>query len=425
MEQITIVLNNMEDVTREINNCQRNACTSIVQIGYILRKADEAELYKEKGYSSIFKFAESEYGWKQSQTSRFMDINKEFSEGGYSTKLKTQYEGFEQTKLAEMLTLPDTVREELTPDMKREDIRSLKKDLREAGEENKEADFEAAVMQDKPVSDYLKNSIRQLMDLPEIGQKLPELFPHMIRLATDGITYEDDIRLALSGTGFGYRRAGGIMYFFKEDHVKLVKGTDKQSCTYKELLSAVNDIYSPLGTTPEEWYKAVFARELPGTKRPEKEEKKPEPKGKKTDQRSKKPEEKDKKPEQKASGKQKKTPGQQNGMEDEAGKADSKEEAEELEGQTEIGDFAEQTPITYEKDSEQEKTPEAPVAPAHKSEDEKEDVCPYCSGKQAIRSIDGNFRICLDGRKGKIERGIYDSAIDFDYCPMCGKELRE
>lgn len=418
MEQITIVLNNMEDVTREINNCQRNACTSIVQIGYILRKADEAELYKEKGYSSIFKFAESEYGWKQSQTSRFMDINKEFSEGGYSTQLKTQYEGFEQTKLAEMLTLPDTVREELTPDMKREDIRSLKKDLREAGEENKEAEFEAAVMQDETTGDYLKSSIRQLMDLPEIGQKLPELFPHMIRLATDGIAYEDDIRVALSGTGFGYRRAGGIMYFFKEDHVKLVKGADKQSCTYKELLSAVNDIYSPLGTSPEEWYKAVFARELPGTKRPEKEEKKPEPKGKKPDQ-------KQKKPEQKASGKPKgKKPAEQveKPKEAENGKENPQEE---LEGQTEVGDFAEKTPITYKKDTEQEKNPEAPVAPAHKSEDEKENICLYCSGQKAICSPDADAKIYLRGRKERIEWGIRSGIIEFNYCPMCGKELRE
>ena len=72
MEQITIVLNDMEDVKREIDNCQRKAVKSVVELGYILRKADDAELFREAGYSSIFKFAEAEYGWNQSQTSRFM-----------------------------------------------------------------------------------------------------------------------------------------------------------------------------------------------------------------------------------------------------------------------------------------------------------------------------------------------------------------
>ena len=55
MEQITIVLNDMEDVKREIDNCQRKAVKSVVGLGYILRKADDAELFREAGYSSIFK----------------------------------------------------------------------------------------------------------------------------------------------------------------------------------------------------------------------------------------------------------------------------------------------------------------------------------------------------------------------------------
>lgn len=408
MEQITIVLNSMEDVTREINNCQRNACTSIVQIGYILRKADDAELYKEKGYSSIFKFAEQEYGWKQSQTSRFMDINKEFSEGGYSTQLKAQYEGYEQTKLAEMLTLPETIREELNPDMKREDIRNLKKDLREAEGENQEADFAAAVMMEPTDGGYLNSSVRQLLELPEIGKKLPELYPLMVRLASGGPVDEEDIRMALSSTGFGFKRAGGVMYFFKDEYVNLVKGADKQKYTYRELLEAVNGIDSPLGISAGEWYQRVYGKEIPGTEKPpvpEKEEvKKPEPKVPKQ------------KPEQKKEKKQDSSTSNDN--------LNDSEEREELEGQTEAGEFAEKLPITYEKDEEKAEKEDLPVAPAHK-EDKQEDGCPYCSGKKDICSLDAAFRIRLHGKPiGKITRGIYNATIEFNYCPMCGKELK-
>ena len=57
MEQLSIVINDMEDVTKAIDQAQRKACTSIVEIGYVLRKADDAELFRQKGYSSIFEFA--------------------------------------------------------------------------------------------------------------------------------------------------------------------------------------------------------------------------------------------------------------------------------------------------------------------------------------------------------------------------------
>ena len=52
MEQLSIVINDMEDVTKAIDQAQRKACTSIVEIGYVLRKADDAELFRQKGYSS-------------------------------------------------------------------------------------------------------------------------------------------------------------------------------------------------------------------------------------------------------------------------------------------------------------------------------------------------------------------------------------
>lgn len=146
MQQITIQINNMNDVKREIDNCQRKAMTSVVELGYILRKADDAEIFKEAGYSSIFNFAKEEYGWSHSQTSRFMDINREFSEGGYSTVLRQQYEGFGQAKLAEMLTLPEELREELSPDMKREEIREIKRDAKTAEEENKKNIFANTVL---------------------------------------------------------------------------------------------------------------------------------------------------------------------------------------------------------------------------------------------------------------------------------------
>lgn len=46
--------------------------------------------------------------------------------------LKAQYEGYGQAKLSEMLLLPEQIREELHPDMKRDEIREIKREYQAA-----------------------------------------------------------------------------------------------------------------------------------------------------------------------------------------------------------------------------------------------------------------------------------------------------
>ena len=241
MEQIAIKIDTIEDVRREIDNCQRKAMKSVVELGYILRKADDAGVYKEQGYTSIYKFAKQEYGWSQSQTSRFMDINREFSEGGYSTVLKERYKRFGQAKLAEMLTLPENVREELDPDMKRDDIREIKSQVREAAEKEKEGTFEAAVFSGQD-SGGMKMAVEKLFSLPEMADKLPALYPHM-KKASEGKTIQDeDIRMAISSTGFGTMRSGGTMFFWKKDAVTVIKGDQKTTFSYREMIDILNGL---------------------------------------------------------------------------------------------------------------------------------------------------------------------------------------
>lgn len=198
MEQITIVLNDMEDVKREIDNCQRKAVKSVVELGYILRKADDAELFREAGYSSIFKFAEAEYGWNQSQTSRFMDINREFSKDGYSTELQERYTGYGQAKLSEMLTLPDNIREELSPDMKREDIREVKRQTKQAAEQEAESNFAATVSFESTDNNFLTDSIKTLLGQKEFVDKFRNLYPHITQMMSTGTVDTEAVAMAVS-----------------------------------------------------------------------------------------------------------------------------------------------------------------------------------------------------------------------------------
>lgn len=417
MEQITIRLNDMEDVKREIDNCQRKAVTSVVELGYILRKADDAELFREAGYSSIFKFAEAEYGWNQSQTSRFMDINREFSEGGYSTVLQERYMGYGQAKLSEMLTLPDNIREELNPDMKREDIREVKREMKEAAEVEKEVNFAAKVTLESTDNNFLTDSIEFLMGSKEFETRMESLWPYIKTAAVGGKVDIESVAVSVSGTGFGFTRAGAYMYFFKNEDIRITKGPEKKSYGYDDFVQAAAALKNPSGMTLEEWYEEVFGRQLPKEEPPEE---KPEKKNQK-------------KPEKK---KEVKKPVAEREMVNE-----SKEKEEpECEGQAELSSFAEKEKIEYEKEDEKNETSltendldgsgnksEGTVATAH--QEPETDVlesggCDVCSGRIPMTSNDGEFRISVK-RSGlaRIERGIYHAILELNYCPRCGEEL--
>lgn len=96
-----------------------------VKIGYLLRRIDDNELYKQDGYKSIAEFAKEECGLSPSDTTRFIQINKKYSIGGNSEELRPEFLEYGQSKLAAMLSLPDTDLSMITPQTSREDIREL------------------------------------------------------------------------------------------------------------------------------------------------------------------------------------------------------------------------------------------------------------------------------------------------------------
>ena len=267
MEQLTIQIDSMKDVEREIDRAQRKACTSIVEIGYILRKADDAQLYKEKGYTSIFTFAKETYGWDQSRTSRFMAINREYSEGGYSAVLKTEYEGFGEAKLSEMLLLPESIREEIGPDMKRDDIRRIKNEYKQAEEEKEIETFSEAFApaQMEPGESRFAKCVKGLFSKEQYAIRIPHLWKYMKMYKEGNPVNGQDILMAVKENGYGYERVGSCMCFFRKDELSVVSGNRKEKHSYTELLHTLLDITGQAELDePENWYRNVFRRPFPG-----------------------------------------------------------------------------------------------------------------------------------------------------------------
>lgn len=111
-----------------------NQAEGFVRLGYLLRKARDTEILRDSGYPSVVAFAEGEYGLTETYVSRYIAINKRYSQDGYSPYLKERFQGYGMAKLAEMLTLSDEVVEALPPELSRADIQEVKREIRQEQE---------------------------------------------------------------------------------------------------------------------------------------------------------------------------------------------------------------------------------------------------------------------------------------------------
>ena len=104
-----------------------------IVLGYQLKVARDKGVLQESGYTSYLEFAEKEYSMDKSQVSRFINIHTKFSDPEDPTRLNEKYQGFGSAKLAIMLTLPDTIIEELTPVFAKSDIQAVKEEIEAEG----------------------------------------------------------------------------------------------------------------------------------------------------------------------------------------------------------------------------------------------------------------------------------------------------
>ena len=120
----------------------RASAEGFVRIGYLLKQARDTDILHESGYKNLTEFAQAEYGLTKDIVSRYIAINDKYSENGYSDQLKEEFKGYGVAKLAEMLTLPDAIVEEMRPELTKSEIRDIKEAMKE---EEKITDIEVAI----------------------------------------------------------------------------------------------------------------------------------------------------------------------------------------------------------------------------------------------------------------------------------------
>lgn len=162
-----------EEYKKAMNTVLNRTVEDFVMTGYLLKQGRDTDILKNSRYNNVNEFAWAEYKLEATQVSRYIRINDRFSEGGYSPRLQEHYKGFGYAKLALMLTLPESVAEELTPAYSKSEIQVVKEEIES---EEKITDIEVILEGEKEEQRDLNNlekAINQIcMEDPKLYVKL-------------------------------------------------------------------------------------------------------------------------------------------------------------------------------------------------------------------------------------------------------------
>lgn len=277
MEEI-MKFQNYQEYKRELDLEMNRAAESFVRIGFLLKMARDTDILAASGYESLAQFAEKEYNLRPDQVSRFIQINDRFASGGYSDHLEERYAGVGYTKLVEMLQLPDTVTEELTGGLTREEIREVRSEFEE---EKKVTDLERLMEQTDTVLQEMSNIEKVLYHLMK---EETELF-RKIHAWKNG---EGTLKEILAPDGekiYSVRvpGAGRYMLFLKEKEYQAalvnVRTNEKEFCTWEEMEKIMGCLVAPCESA-EESYEKLYHEKLPAEAKRESVPEKPAKSGK-------------------------------------------------------------------------------------------------------------------------------------------------
>lgn len=267
----------------------QRATESFVRIGYLLKVARDTDILKESGYETVNDFAKAEYGIDRTQVSRFMNINDRFSEGGYSDRLQTTYQGMGYTKLSIMLTLPDSINEQITSDYSKSEIQDIKD---EVDAERERTDIEIILEGQNPVQAVMDNNLSKA--LHQLMHDQPKLYMEWCKVNDAGkslgcIPSKVDVMevLAPSETAsysIRIQGVGRLMLFIKgeTEPLTLVNIKEDTTETYPwdgvvEYMLSLAEPYHD-GVTREDAWEQIYGEPFPEEPIPEKApDPKPEP----------------------------------------------------------------------------------------------------------------------------------------------------
>lgn len=269
MEQV-IEYRSYQEYKQELDTELKKTAEGFVRIGYLLKVARDTSILAESGYDNVVDFARAEYGIDKTQVSRFIHINDKFSQGGYAPELKEEYQGFGYAKLSIMLSLPDSVNEELTPDFSKSEVQQVKDEI---DEEKKTTDIEVMLEEKDSVQQSFNTNLEKAVY--QLGKDAPEVYKRLWESAVkNGESGKRFIENLIPDEKAMYivriPGAGRCMLSMKaeEDTVKLINIRDSsanETYTKQELEDALKKMLPDTDTWGKAW-ESLYGEKLPAEK---------------------------------------------------------------------------------------------------------------------------------------------------------------
>ena len=269
MEQV-IEYRSYQEYKQELDTELKKTAEGFVRIGYLLKVARDTSILAESGYDNVVDFARAEYGIDKTQVSRFIHINDKFSQGGYAPELKEEYQGFGYAKLSIMLSLPDSVNEELTPDFSKSEVQQVKDEI---DEEKKTTDIEVMLEEKDSVQQSFNTNLEKAVY--QLGKDAPEVYKRLWESAVkNGEAGKRFIENLIPDEKAMYivriPGAGRCMLSMKaeEDTVKLINIRDSsanETYTKQELEDALKKMLPDTDTWGKAW-ESLYGEKLPAEK---------------------------------------------------------------------------------------------------------------------------------------------------------------
>lgn len=250
-----------EEFDKKLETELRKNAEGFVRIGYLLRVAEDTDILKESGFSTVAEYAKEKYGLTKDVVSRYIAINKKYSQDGYSEYLEEKYVGYGVAKLQEMLTLPEEITDELDPQMTKSEIQGVKKEYQE---EQQITPLEGAMEQTESWQQDIESNLAKT--LYAYYHEEPEAYVKLFAFWTNeygNISSEKILdEIAPSGVKTMTARVMGVGRLMLSIHgiekdLSLVnmRSGEKETYTWEEFYRILDRFIKPEGTGENSWAK--------------------------------------------------------------------------------------------------------------------------------------------------------------------------
>lgn len=249
---------NYHEYKKTLDGELQKTAESFVRIGYLLKVARDTRVLEESGYKSVAEFAQAEYNLDKTQVSRFIAINDQYSEGGYSDHLLPEWQGYGYAKLTIMMQIPETIAVELSPSYSKAEIQAIKEEI---DEEKKKTDLEVLMEPRKTQLEELNLTEKVFYILLKDDR---ELYKKCHKINSPGLGIEDyDLKKVLAPSGekvYSVRipATGRVMLILddtkEEATIVNTRSEEKVVITWKDMGDAIYKMFNPeLDSVEQEW----------------------------------------------------------------------------------------------------------------------------------------------------------------------------